>query len=442
MPLELGRLHLWGPATNPPEEEMRHRRTDDQAVRILLTGRTTAESESSSPAAEHGNVELLGYEMDSEACARPLAVAVPQVEPEDSVFLLDMWEDEAVLVAGAAIRRLPRGRGGQELLSRAAAGAAAWRRERARERKQLDLADQLVALAKQLNSARTEAEIYEVVMRHAVTIVGGYASILLLPAETGGPLTTFETPLLPSGVMSLTIAPYRRLFRPGVIRAADAQADTGAPFSELAPLFAQTGAAALAHVPCGDGGVLLLVERRGERRFEPEDWNLFHLLMEQASVALERVQLLKEARELSLTDPLTGLGNRRRMEIFLEHSMAAARRGEPLSMVMIDLDGFKAVNDELGHLRGDRILAQVGECLRDQIRGADLAVRYGGDEFLLILPGSDLAGARALVARIRERLTEQVEISAGAAEYNPKMKSAEEFIEAADRELYAAKHNR
>ncbi|HEX2187568.1 MAG TPA: GGDEF domain-containing protein, partial [Longimicrobiaceae bacterium] len=203
-----------------------------------------------------------------------------------------------------------------------------------------------------------------------------------------------------------------------------------------------TGAAVLAHVPVEKVGVLFLVERRGERLFEPEDWSLLDVLISQATIAIERVELFERVRELSLTDPLTGLGNRRHMQVMLKHSLAAAQRGDPLSLVMVDLDGFKAINDEYGHLEGDRILRLVAECLREEIRGADLAVRFGGAEFLIILPGTDLAGAHSLIRRVQDRLGGRARISAGAAEYDPSMKAADDLIEQADRELYASKKGR
>jgi two-component system, cell cycle response regulator len=110
--------------------------------------------------------------------------------------------------------------------------------------------------------------------------------------------------------------------------------------------------------------------------------------------------------------------------------------------VMFDLDGFKDINDQHGHLVGDRILVNVAEVLRREARGADLVVRYGGDEFLVVMPGGNLQGASSFVRRVRERLQGQIGVSAGIAEYLPSILTVDQLVEAADRSLYTAKQQR
>jgi diguanylate cyclase (GGDEF)-like protein len=148
------------------------------------------------------------------------------------------------------------------------------------------------------------------------------------------------------------------------------------------------------------------------------------------------VNLFEQVRDLSLTDPLTGLANRRQLAVVMERSLAAARRGKPLAVVMIDLDGFKRINDELGHPVADRMLCTVAAALQEEARGADLVVRYGGDEFLVVLPGGSRAGANALLERVSRRLAGEVAFTAGVAEFDAAEDSLEQLIQAADRDLY------
>lgn len=116
-------------------------------------------------------------------------------------------------------------------------------------------------------------------------------------------------------------------------------------------------------------------------------------------------RLARETRDLAVlarTDPLTGLPNRRNMEEHLAAAVSAARRHhQPLSVLFIDIDSFKHINDELGYEAGDEVLRAVGERLRSTVRAEDLVGRWGGEEFVAILPTTDSAGAIALAERLR-----------------------------------------
>jgi len=162
---------------------------------------------------------------------------------------------------------------------------------------------------------------------------------------------------------------------------------------------------------------------------------------------------LDAARREATTDRLTGLGNRRQFDERLEAGMKAANETDrSLALVVFDLDNFKKFNDEKGHLVGDQVLRHVGRQTERAVRDGDTAVRYGGEEFALILPGATLESARAIAERLRvtfdlnpliRRDTREeighVTISAGVAVYRP-AESAIDFIDRADRALYAAKH--
>lgn len=385
------------------------------------------------------SLELLEFEPGASAAA---PVRAPHVSARDeTAFLLDSGDEQALLVSGANVRHLPRGEGEQDLVCRAAAGAAVWRRQRERLRARLNLPDRLIAYVQQLGRDRCVAETAATLAEHATRIVGAYGALVLLPDGEGGGLQTLGS--FPEAAFPhLSMGTQDAFSRQGLIRSEHAQPGTGGPFNDLEALFCAHGAAAIAHSPTGDGGVLFLVERRADRDFAPEDWELLRVLASQADTAWESHRLLAEVRALALTDPLTGLPNRRSLAAFLEHAWAAAGRGQPLAVVMLDLERFKQINDERGHLAGDRILQSVAECLQELTRGSDLVVRYGGDEFLLVLPGVAISGARRLVERVRARLGGEIAFTAGIAEYQSGMGSPEQLIEAADGDLYAIRQRR
>ena len=167
-----------------------------------------------------------------------------------------------------------------------------------------------------------------------------------------------------------------------------------------------------------------------------------------AVVALENARLHGLVERQALVDGLTGLANRRAANEALHAEAARAERLEtPLSVVLADLDGFKDVNDEHGHAVGDAVLRVFAEVLRETLRESDVAGRWGGEEFLVLLPGADEDGAAQLAERVRARLAERsipglpalhVTASFGVAEYVGET-NAEQLLAAADGALYRAK---
>jgi diguanylate cyclase (GGDEF)-like protein len=185
----------------------------------------------------------------------------------------------------------------------------------------------------------------------------------------------------------------------------------------------------------------------GSRTFEPEDIELLRAFASQTALALEDARLFEQVRALSITDPLTGLANRRQLDRELFREFAAATRGRKLVLVMFDLDDFKQHNDKHGHVAGDEALKLFAEALRNATRTMNLAARYGGDEFIALLADSELEGAQVFVSRVKEGFRsnmidagwEPLHVSAGIAEYSEDMKTPEELIAAADRALYVEK---
>jgi diguanylate cyclase (GGDEF)-like protein len=151
------------------------------------------------------------------------------------------------------------------------------------------------------------------------------------------------------------------------------------------------------------------------------------------------------AEAMALTDPLTGMPNRRHGSVVLDVAFASAVRGEPVTLVMIDLDDFKAVNDEHGHHAGDVVLRAFADALGAVTRRTDLSARWGGEEFLSILRNCDADGAGIFTGRLRSRFEEasfpfgKVTFSAGIAQYAPGTESWEGLVESADQALFEAK---
>ncbi len=149
-------------------------------------------------------------------------------------------------------------------------------------------------------------------------------------------------------------------------------------------------------------GVLLL-ERVQVHPFSPNEQSLVLAGAEQAGIALQNARLYGEVQRLATTDELTGLSNRRQILTQGEVELARARRyGKPLSAVMMDIDHFKTFNDRFGHAVGDRVLSTVAEWARSALRTLDVIGRYGGEEFVALLPETDLAGAALVAERLRQ----------------------------------------
>jgi diguanylate cyclase (GGDEF)-like protein len=193
-------------------------------------------------------------------------------------------------------------------------------------------------------------------------------------------------------------------------------------------------------------GTLLLVGRA----FDVEQRMTATSLASHAAIALENARLHRIVEHQAMVDGLTGIANRRRCEEALVSEIARADRlGSPLTLVLADLDDFKTINDEHGHSTGDDVLREFAAVLRATVRDSDLAGRWGGEEFLLLLPGSDAAGGAHFAERVRSSLAERsflgsggtvvgVTCSFGVAQLAAGSDERDLFA-AADRALYRAK---
>jgi len=184
------------------------------------------------------------------------------------------------------------------------------------------------------------------------------------------------------------------------------------------------------------------------RAVTPDDLSVLETIADLAVVACRNAEAYNDVRTQASTDALTGLLNHGAMQVRVREEIArAARDGQPLCCVLIDLDDFKRVNDELGHPAGDALLRRVADALREEVRPYDQVARYGGDEFVLVLPGTEESVARAVAERVRERVLNGAprdadssigNCSLGVSSWEAPM-SADDLLAAADRALLLAK---
>jgi diguanylate cyclase (GGDEF)-like protein/PAS domain S-box-containing protein len=188
----------------------------------------------------------------------------------------------------------------------------------------------------------------------------------------------------------------------------------------------------------------------GHREFPDWEVRMLGTIANQIGMAIENAQLYEHALELAFTDGLTGLYNRRYIMDQIEREFIRAQRSKaPLSLIMVDLDGLKKINDRFGHHVGDSFLKEVARIVKVNTRASDVAARWGGDEFMLLAPGTDSKGANKIAERIRaqvERYTIKLEgeevgitISAGIVSYPTHASAVLELVKKADEAMYSAK---
>jgi diguanylate cyclase (GGDEF)-like protein len=201
--------------------------------------------------------------------------------------------------------------------------------------------------------------------------------------------------------------------------------------------------------PQGAMGVLTLERLGTERPFDQREFDLVKLFAAQVSIALRNAESFQAAEVRARTDDLTGLLNH---GTFKDYLAEAVLEGESFGLVMVDLDMFKGINDSLGHQAGDRLLREIARAIQGAARESDAVFRYGGDEFVVLLPHSDAFGLHAVAERIRAAVeavggpgtawgSDQLQVSAsiGTASFPADGATAEEILLAADRACFVAK---
>lgn len=194
-------------------------------------------------------------------------------------------------------------------------------------------------------------------------------------------------------------------------------------------------------------GVLLVEDDTPGRSWEDEEVLMAQTVSDQLAVAISNARLFKKVETQAITDPLTGLFNHRYFQDRLEREMRVAERGgESVSLILLDLDHLKRVNDSLGHRAGDACLRHVARTMQSAVREIDICARYGGEEFVIVLPKCDQDGAMLVAERVRESIAGRevenvgcVTASIGVATYPGLPRTREELIELADRAMYYSK---
>ncbi|MDW7652469.1 MAG: sensor domain-containing diguanylate cyclase, partial [Bacillota bacterium] len=201
-------------------------------------------------------------------------------------------------------------------------------------------------------------------------------------------------------------------------------------------------------------GVVIVASMR-PYLFTPERCELLQTFVNQLALSIKNALLYREMEKKALVDELTGLFNHRYFQDALDKEIKRAEREDtPVSLIMLDLDYFKEYNDTFGHPKGDKLLREFGSVLQEAVRGSDIATRYGGDEFAIILPNTDEDGALQLSARVVKRIGQhafpgyeqmpggRMSVSVGYATFPSHTKNKVELVKLADDQMYKTKEVR
>lgn len=200
-------------------------------------------------------------------------------------------------------------------------------------------------------------------------------------------------------------------------------------------------------------GVVEIMNKQGDAPFTDKDLELLQILADHAAIAIENARLYEKAQRLAITDDLTGLYNSRHCDLFMKEALRQAQKlGLPLSVIFIDLDHMKEVDDSYGHLLGGQTLREVAQRIASLVRPPDMASRYGGDEYVIVLPGKGAESALKLAEEIRgriaaepflasEKLSCRLTASIGIACYPQHGSTTDQLLSRADKAMYRVKES-
>jgi diguanylate cyclase (GGDEF)-like protein len=319
--------------------------------------------------------------------------------------------------------------------------------ERELRRRQYEL-EALTNMAIALENAEGSVSVARILLEHVVRtfefprglVVGGGETAAQVLAHHGGAVADDDQPRL-RGSALLAKAHRER----GTLLVSGLHPEADAGLAALLP-----GTRNLIVVPLtaegrATGSLLLEHSLRSGSRVERRVVTAVERFASYAALALRNAVLLEQVQRMAATDGLTAIANRRTFESTLEREIArASRHAEPVSLVMVDIDHFKALNDSHGHQAGDDVLRNVAAALACECREFDLAARYGGEEFAIILPGCTAEESLVIAERFRRVVSAApavvpITASAGVATYPDHAKDAAELVRVADEALYESK---